>query len=52
MVNQDVPDQTEVSNEGLRIIEFFRDDLVRLSVLEPIREQVGDALYVKADKRL
>jgi serine/threonine protein kinase len=30
MVNQDVPDQAEVSNEGIRIIELRREYLVML----------------------
>jgi serine/threonine protein kinase len=44
MVNQDVPDQAEVSNEGIRIIELRREYLVMLSVAKPAEELVGDAL--------
>jgi hypothetical protein len=50
MVNQDVPDQVEVSNEGFRIIELLRKSLVRLSEMDPIGEQVGYAVYEKEAK--
>jgi predicted metallopeptidase len=36
MVNHDVPNQEEVSFEGLRIIEVLREKLDRLTVTEPI----------------
>jgi hypothetical protein len=36
IVNQDVPNQEEVSFEGHRIIEVLREKLANLTVKEPI----------------
>ena len=47
MVNQDVPDPIEVSNEAFRVIDLLSDYLVRLSETEPIGELVGDEQHVK-----
>ena len=47
MVNQDVPDPIEVSNEAFRVIELLSDYLVGLSETEPIGELFGDEQHLK-----